>query len=663
MSVFLQHPALLGLLALAGLPVLVHLLSRAKPPQYRFSNVEFLRKVMRLTSRFRKPKDWLLIALRTLALLALALAFLGPLLFSKNAPLPGERRCVVLLIDRSASMAAKEGAVSRFEAGSAEAGRILNEAKPDLANIVWLDSAPDAVFPEPAPNRDFLAEELSRATARPEPGALDAAMELALRQLSGVTGRKELHIVSDFQESAWKNFAPVVPEGVELRMVPVAKADVPNLAVSSVVPVPASPVAGQQMIAQCRVANHSDEARRVSLTLDAGGSRQSQVLNLPPRGEAEAAFTVRCATAGLLPLTAEIDGDGFPGDDRRHAVARVRESIRLAVAGPPESPASKTLERVAGALPWLDTLPAGDTGRLPPCEILCIPDFQESDVSLILDLASKGTAVLVITGPHSSTGAVAKLFGEEPKPFNAQGGFQTSDAGWEAAPVADHPAFRLFSGGEFGNPLGGKFRARVFSVAPSSTRLVASFSDGQPALLEARDAPLMLCNLSLDPKLSTWSGEPAFVPAIAELLLYLVPRRAAETFELPPGETPVWADPAPDAVGSPVLQAPDGSQPLLVAAGQSWRGEAAAIPGIYQWRVSGQPVHLNVVNFPESESLLRPMASAPGASSASLPGSSPARRAALEQGLPLWPWLIAGVLAFLLIEGCVAGLKPSTRTR
>ena len=55
MSLLFQHPALLGLLALAGLPVLVHLLSRARPPVYRFSNIEFLRRVLRNTARFRRP--------------------------------------------------------------------------------------------------------------------------------------------------------------------------------------------------------------------------------------------------------------------------------------------------------------------------------------------------------------------------------------------------------------------------------------------------------------------------------------------------------------------------------------------------------------------------------------------------------------------------------
>ncbi len=61
----------------------------------------------------------------------------------------------------------------------------------------------------------------------------------------------------------------------------VAESDLANLAVTSLVPIPPSPVAGQQIIVQARVANFSAEPRRISLTLDAGGSRQSQSLDLP----------------------------------------------------------------------------------------------------------------------------------------------------------------------------------------------------------------------------------------------------------------------------------------------------------------------------------------------------------------------------------------------
>ena len=37
------------------------------------------------------------------------------------------------------------------------------------------------------------------------------------------------------------------------------------------------------------------------------------------------------------------------------------------------------------------------------------------------------------------------------------------------------------------------------------------------------------------------------------------------------------------------------------------------------------------------------------------------RRAALDQGLPLWPWLVAAALLFLLVEGVIAGLRPALK--
>ncbi len=658
MSLFFQHPALFGLLALAGVPLLVHLLARAKPPQYRFSNIEFLKKVLRLTSRFRKPKDWLLLALRTLALLALAAAFLGPLLLSKNAPLPGEKRAVVLLIDRSASMAAKEGAASRFEAACAAAGEILNSSRPDLANIVWLDAAPNAVFPDLAPNRDFLTEELTRATARPEPGAIDAAVDLALRQLREASGRRELHIISDFQATAWQGFSPAIPDGIDLRMVPVAKEDVPNLAVSSLVAMPASPVAGQQMVVQCRVTNPSREARRVSLTLDAGGSRQSQPIDLPPQGEAETAFSVRCASSGLMPLTAEIDADGFPGDDRRHAVIRVRESLRLAIAAPEGDPPAHTLMQVARAVPWLDAVPGASLEKLPPCELLFLPAWNGSALEQLRDLAAKGTAVIVQAAPDCPASSLEALFGGSAGFQTGPLGLETSGQGWEASPTTEHPAFKLFAGGEFGNPLGGRFRQRVRLAPAPSASVIATFSDGKPALLEAKDRPLLLSNLTLDPAASTWPRESAFLPAFAEILLHLMPRHASGNFTVEPGGTIAWTNPSADSAATPVLEAPDGSRPEVHSNDATWQAAAAATPGIYRWLVSDQPVHLIAVPFPESESLLRPL-DAPPAAGPAIASNDVARRAALDQGLPLWPWLIAAALLFLLIEGVVAGARPS----
>lgn len=659
MSLFLQFPALIGLLALAAVPLAVHLLSRAKPALYRFSNVEFLKQVLRVTARFRRPKDWLLLALRTLAVLAIAAAFLSPLLLSKNAPLPGEKRSLVLLIDRSASMAAKEGAASRFEAACAEAGNILASVRPELANIIWIDAEPDSVFPELASNRDFLGEELARANVRPEPAALEAAFEMALRQLRNAGGRAEIHILSDFQASAWKDFAPVVPDNVEVRMVPVAHDDVANIAITSLVPLPAAPVIGQQMIVSCRVANHSDEPRRLSLTLDAGGSRQSQPVDLPPRGEAEAVFTVRCSAAGLLPITAEVDADAFPGDDRRFAVVRVRESLRMAVAAPEADPAGRTMNQVARAISWLQTVPVADTTRPPACDILFFPAWDGTNPQTFRDLAASGTAVIIQATPGCPSASIAALFGDPADPAAAALSLETSDKGWEASPSSTHRAFRLFAGGEFGNPLGGRFLKRVRVGAPPSAILAAAFADGAPALLEAKDRRLMVSNLSLDRSAGSWTDEATFLPGLAEIFLHLMPAGSSESFVIEPGGLLSWTSPSLDGADRPVHEAPDASRATPTVSGDTWQSAAPATLGIHRWLVSDQAVHLTAVNFPDSESILRPLATPPNLGPRSQASGTASRRAAMDDGLPLWPWLVATAMLALILEGGITSLKLS----
>lgn len=660
MKLFLQHPAFLPLLGLAVLPVLVHLFSRAKPPRYRFSNVEFLRQVLRVTNRFRKPKDWLLLALRTLAILALAAAFLGPLLLSRNSALPGERRTLVLLVDRSASMGAREGAGTRFEAACAAAVKLLDSSRPDLANVVWIDASPDAVFPDPGPNRGFLVDELGRAGPRAEPGALEAAFQLAARQFQNAEGRRELCILSDFQASAWKDFTPVLPPGVEVRVLPVAKEDVPNVAVTSLVPTPAAPVAGQQLLVQCRVANRSGEARRVPLTLDAGGSRQSRQLDLPPHGEAEASFTVRCPASGLMPITAETDGDNFPGDDRRHAIVRVRESLRLAVAAPESSATARTLANVARALPWLDVIPGADPRQPPPCEILFLPAWDGADPAALRTLAENGTTVLVQPAPACPGAAIATLANTPPDAAASPVSLETQPAGWEAAPSADAAEFKLFADGGFGNPLAGRFRQRLRLGNLPGTKLVARFNDGTPALLEAPGLPIVIWNLPLDPAVTDWPEQSTFLPAIGEILRHHAPGRAAERFTANPGDPLAWTNPAAGETAAPVLERPDGTPVDLEPAGDGgltvWRSKTPAEPGIWRWLVSDQPVHLVAVNFPESESDLKPLDPPPAFGSAS--PADAGRQAALDQGLPLWPWLAAAALSFLVVEAVVATLKP-----
>lgn len=642
MSFFFQYPALSGLLALAGLPVLVHLLSRARPPEYRFSNIDFLRRVIRRTARFRRPKDWFLLALRTMALLALAAAFISPFIISKDAALPGEKSTVVILIDRSGSMAAREGAGSRFETACAQAIRYLDESRPSAANLVWIDSEPDAVFPEPGPNLDFLTQTLRKAEPRPEPGALTAAFDLALRQLASVQGHRELIVLSDFQASAWKDFAPSLPPDLKFKTFRIATGAPANQSITRLQFQPARPVVGQETTMLVGVRNFSADPVRTQLTLDAGGSRQSQPIDLPAWGESEAAFALRPATAGPVPVTASIEADAFPGDDSRHAILRVQDAIRIANA----APASEVIARVITALPWLEAIE-----NPVPGDIHAISSWTDSKA--LKAEAESGITILIHDAASVSAASLQDLLG-------SASSLESSPDGWQILPNESHPAMQLFRSGDFGNPFSGKFRERLhLGEPPIGSRLIASYADGIPAVFEipTGQAPILFFNLPLDPAKSDWITQGGFLPVFGEILLRTRPDVALDLAQALPG-TLISRMTTDTAQGDAIkLVGPDGVpmelRETLTPEGRLLQSTQAAVPGIFRWEISGQAIDRTAVNFPESESDLRPMAVAPTFGNRAAPGGSLARQAALAQGIPLWPWLALAALACLLVESLV----------
>src|SRR6476620_10730168 len=99
----LLHPwALFGGLAIA-LPVLIHWLTRPRPARIPFSTIRFLQEVVRQRRARYRLRDYLILLLRTVAVLLLAAAFCRPLIGPK--PLVVEQSSAdtsrVVLVDQS----------------------------------------------------------------------------------------------------------------------------------------------------------------------------------------------------------------------------------------------------------------------------------------------------------------------------------------------------------------------------------------------------------------------------------------------------------------------------------------------------------------------------------------------------------------------------------
>ena len=98
------HASFLAAGLAVALPIVIHLLFRQRTRDVQIGSIRFLHQVVKEHRRSKRVKQWLLLALRVLAVLLLAALFARP--YWDQTERNALEREVVLLIDRSASMAA-----------------------------------------------------------------------------------------------------------------------------------------------------------------------------------------------------------------------------------------------------------------------------------------------------------------------------------------------------------------------------------------------------------------------------------------------------------------------------------------------------------------------------------------------------------------------------
>ncbi|HSJ02686.1 MAG TPA: BatA and WFA domain-containing protein, partial [Verrucomicrobium sp.] len=412
MSLGWLQPGLLWLAAFAATPLIVHLVSRIRPPERRFPTVEFLRRAMSRTFRWRRPQDWLLLALRTLSIAALALCFPQPVLVgSKNLARSGDGKNVMLVVDRSASMGASEEGQSRFSRATAQAVEILRSAgRVESLNLVWLDAQPDAVFPDMGRSRERLEEVLRGATVSGQRGDVPGALKLALERLEKVAGAKELYVLSDLQATAWRDNLPPAPTDVRVFKVKVG-ADTPNLALSGVEVNPAEPLPGESVQAVARVKNFSSEARLASVVFSLGDARSTRQVEVQPWSEAQVGLNLPVTGVGEFVMRSALQGseDHFPLDDQRAVVRRAREGLKVGVvANALPAGEREVWQRALGALPWADLQEGSARDLGANCEILVVSEQSKETSGAVAAILKRGGTVIFrpLDAPWSPEGTM-----------------------------------------------------------------------------------------------------------------------------------------------------------------------------------------------------------------------------------------------------------------
>ena len=200
---FLQ-PELLWGLPLVLLPVIIHLVNRLRHRPQPWAAMQFLLAASRSSTSHAKLKQWLILLLRTLALLMLILLVSRPLSGGwLGWAVSGAPDTILILLDRSASMETKSA--GSVETRRERALRLLTEsAQPfaEASHFVLIDSA--LRTSQDIGSIDALANLQSvepTDTAADLPAMLQTAVEYLVDNKSGVA---ELWIASDLQRSNWQ---------------------------------------------------------------------------------------------------------------------------------------------------------------------------------------------------------------------------------------------------------------------------------------------------------------------------------------------------------------------------------------------------------------------------------------------------------------------------
>ena len=665
MSLLFANAWLWPFVAAIAVPILLHLFARARPPIFPFSSLLFLRRVIREQQRVRKPRDWLLLALRTLLVAGLVTAFLQPLWFGGHPARAGAGRNVVVIVDATASMACRDGAQPRFAAACGEAADVLSGLSArDRANLIWLRTPPQAVFPGLGVNIGYLRDCLRQGRVSTEAGDPAAALRLASDLLRGVEGRREICIVSDFQQTTWRELGTGVAPGIDVVTVPVARGLAGNLAITRLFAQPAVPLAGEDANVFVEVSNFSDAPRQTGVQAEIGELRASRNVLVPAWGKATAAFRVPCRQAGELTAAATIGEDDFSGDNAAWMVMSVKPGLRVGLLAA-ETGTAPYWRQALRALPWaqvVDLAAAGWDADAQGCDALLLCGWDGAQPAPVRAALAAGKPVIWYPARGTSAAGLTALTSQ---PNAAASGFdwlQPREALGLKLVEADDPALAIFAGGDRGNPAAGFFRGRLsVPVLPDDTHVLLKYGDGTPALarLKAAGGTLILWNLALAPDLSGWATRTEFLPLFAELLLTSRGAGTASASSAVLAGQELVLRPERDLLPQSMrVDNPDGQSRLVTrresAAGPVYTAGRAERPGLYTWRLGHDLIAQTAVNFPPEESDLRTIP--PPAIARSGWAAVSGGRAARERrdGIPLWPWCLSLALVCGLAEAGAA---------
>jgi Mg-chelatase subunit ChlD len=683
----LLMPLYIAGLAAISLPLIFHLIRRSPRGQVVFSSLMFLsRSPPRLTRRSRLDQ-WLLLLLRALAILLLAIAFARPFLRSQSAlGVSGSQgRRMILLVDTSASMQ-RQGTWSAAMQRSRE---LLADLSPrDWVALYAFDSDVRVIvdFPREAAtpisqHRQQISEHLDRLS----PGwqstnlalALSRAAEdlkvLADESLSSISAPLQIVLLSDMQRGSQIEALSGYewPESVKLDIERVMPLSAGNASLSLVADTRRR---NNREDLRLKVSNSQDgesESFQVTWVSADGASAVGTDVYVPP-GESRVIHVPEQTVGDLAYLQLKGDPHGF--DNRLFLAPPRTETVRLLYLGNDQAADTEGalyyLQRAYAdsalrRFEFLDEIPGDRLSSVGVTGISLAVVTRPLDTVegvLMKDYLEKGGHLLYVASDTDCQDSIRSLLNDQQLELVEQ---QPDDYAMLADIDFDHRLFAPFRKPQFSsfNKIHFWQYREIRVAADNSSRILARFDSGHPALLEQEvgEGVVWVLASSWQPADSELARSTKFVP----LLLEMLEASHQQILQLPQYDVgqAVALNRGTRGKGDLVVETPRGDQ--LEIAQQQTTFTSTSIPGIYQLRSDTDAIDF-AVNLPPSEgdttlldeTRLEQFGIPLGEQQTAEQQEQRERQMRdleLESKQKLWQWLISGALVLLIMETWLAG--------
>jgi hypothetical protein len=648
------NPLMLAGIGGAVLPLVLHLLSRARYRTVTWGAMMFLEPLEAQQRQHTRLKQITLLLVRMAIVALLAIALARPIVHGTWGAIAEEGRVsAVVILDRSASLAYEENGRPRMEIAKQAVSNILaNLRRGDEVSLILMGG--EKTHADVVASSDLQSLTSRLADLSPSSGKADIAS--ALTQAMRIFNRdksnnRELYLVTDRQAASWQQIDDAFTKswntarqsmGVAPRfiVVPVGGEERDNALIDQIVPLSNPIVRDMPTDFEIRIRNIGKTPRSaMPVTLSVGGKEVFRTTtSLGPDSSTSIVAPVKLSTVGSQILSAHITSAGYTaddsfdlavdvidpipvllisGDEREGAFRSESDYARLALA-PFKTVGEKGPDPAAVTVLPSDQWPKEGLDQFRVVIVANVPRLGPSRIKELEEFVYSGGGVMFSVGNLTRPEAFnATLFRDHAGPLPAALSAPATSLPSEGTTIGslqiDHPIFSFLKGRVDLIPAIAFARYCPADASGGDSRVIATFKTGDPFLIERTygRGRVLLDTTTLDADWNTLPLTNFYLPMLQSCVRYLASANAINR-NLTPGQ-PIEAA-FDDAIeNKATVVRPDGASEVdLARIGDRLeaRFDDTSEPGRYSLKVktkAGEQRVQFVVATPREESDLTPL--------------------------------------------------------